>query len=88
MLKEVIAPSIALEFTGGDGSDERDTTSPFTNDGAKSGKFWVYPQAVHIHFFCAIYEVELEKMWTEQADRRAEKLASVLKELGVNPDSL
>ena len=57
MWKEVIAPLIAIEFTSGDGSQERDTTSPLTRDGAKAGKFWVYEQAVRIPFY-AIYEVE------------------------------
>jgi Uma2 family endonuclease len=55
--KEIIAPLIAIEFTSGDGSEERDTTSPFSGQGSKAGKFWVYEQAIHIPFY-AIYEVE------------------------------
>jgi Uma2 family endonuclease len=57
MWKEIIAPLIAIEFTSGDGSEERDQTSPFMGDGVKAGKFWVYEQAVHVPFY-AIYEVE------------------------------
>jgi Uma2 family endonuclease len=55
--KEIIAPLIAIEFVSGDGSEERDTTSPFVGEGAKAGKFWVYEQAIRIPFY-AIYEVE------------------------------
>jgi Uma2 family endonuclease len=54
MWKEIIAPLIAIEFTSGDGSEERDATPP---EGSKAGKFWVYEQAVRIPFY-AIYEVE------------------------------
>jgi Uma2 family endonuclease len=57
MWKEIVAPLIAIEFTSGDGSDERDATSPFREVGSKAGKFWVYEQAVRIPFY-AIYEVE------------------------------
>jgi Uma2 family endonuclease len=57
MWKEIIAPLIAIEFVSGDGSEERDPTSPFSGDGLKAGKFWVYEQAVHVPFY-AIYEVE------------------------------
>lgn len=57
MWKEIIAPLIAIEFTSGDGSEERDQTSPLAGDDSKAGKFWVYEQAVHIPFY-AIYEVE------------------------------
>jgi Uma2 family endonuclease len=55
--KEIIAPLIAIEFVSGDGSEERDTTSPFTGDESKAGKFWVYEQAIRIPFY-AIYEVQ------------------------------
>ena len=57
MWKEIIAPLIAIEFVSGDGSEERDATSPFAGDGSKAGKFWVYEQAIRIPFY-AIYEVE------------------------------
>jgi Putative restriction endonuclease len=57
MWKEIVAPLIAIEFTSGDGSEERDATSPFREAGNKAGKFWVYEQAVRIPFY-AIYEVE------------------------------
>jgi Uma2 family endonuclease len=58
MWKEIIAPLIAIEFVSGDGSEERDATSPFAEDGgAKVGKFWVYERAIRIPFY-AIYAVE------------------------------
>jgi Uma2 family endonuclease len=58
MWKEIIAPLIAIEFVSGDGSEERDATSPFAEDGgARVGKFWVYERAIRIPFY-AIYEVE------------------------------
>jgi Uma2 family endonuclease len=44
--KEIIAPLIAIEFTSGDGTEERE-----------AGKFWVYEQAIRVPFY-AIYEVE------------------------------
>jgi Uma2 family endonuclease len=55
--KEIIAPMIAIEFVSGDGTEERDYTSPFSSESAKAGKFWVYEQAIHIPFY-AIYEVQ------------------------------
>jgi Uma2 family endonuclease len=57
MWKEFIAPMIAIEFVSGDGSEERDATSPLSGDDVKAGKFWVYEQAIRIPFY-AIYEVE------------------------------
>jgi Uma2 family endonuclease len=54
--KEIVAPLIAIEFVSGDGSEERDATSPFASDDAKAGKFWVYEQAIRVPFY-AIYEV-------------------------------
>lgn len=57
MWKEIVAPLLALEFVSGDGTEERDDTSPLTSDGVKAGKFWVYEQAVHIPFY-GIYEVD------------------------------
>ena len=54
---EVVAPLIAIEFVSGNGSEERDNTSPFESESAKAGKFWVYEQAIRIPFY-AIYEVE------------------------------
>jgi Uma2 family endonuclease len=57
MWKEIVAPLIAIEFVSGDGSEERDTTSPFDGDDSKAGKFWVYEQAIRIPFY-AIYEVQ------------------------------
>jgi Uma2 family endonuclease len=147
MWQEIIAPLIAIEFTSGDGSEERDTTSLFKGDSSKAGKFWVYEQAVRIPFY-AIYEVEKAavevyqlvgdryqlcspnqrghypipslgvelgiwqgqylnqrlpwlRWWDDQgnllltgeeraaqANQRVERLASKLRELGVNPDEL
>lgn len=55
--KEIIAPLIAIEFVSGDGTEERDTTSPFAGDQANAGKFWVYEQAIRIPFY-AIYDVQ------------------------------
>jgi Uma2 family endonuclease len=57
MWKEIIVPLIAIEFVSGDGSEERDVTSPLAGDNAKAGKFWVYEQAIRIPFY-AIYEVQ------------------------------
>jgi Uma2 family endonuclease len=48
--REFIAPSIALEFVSGNGSEERDKT-PWT------GKFWIYEQVIHPAFY-GIYEVK------------------------------
>jgi Uma2 family endonuclease len=53
MWKELVIPTIAIEFVSGDGSEERDATAP-TGD-SKAGKFWVYEQAIRIPFY-AIYE--------------------------------
>jgi Uma2 family endonuclease len=55
--KEIVAPLIAIEFVSGDGTEERDATSPFSGDEAKAGKFWVYEQAIRVPFY-AIYEVK------------------------------
>ena len=55
--KEIVAPLIVIEFVSGDGSEERDATSPLGNHGAKAGKFWVYEQAIRVPFY-AIYEVD------------------------------
>lgn len=57
MWREVVVPTIAIEFVSGDGSEERDTTPRLGEDGARAGTFWVYEQAIRIPFY-AIYEVE------------------------------
>lgn len=57
MWKEVIVPLIAIEFVSGNGSEERDATSPFSNPDTKAGKFWVYEQAIRIPFY-VIYEAK------------------------------
>ncbi|MGB3267730.1 MAG: Uma2 family endonuclease [Microcoleus sp.] len=51
MWYEVVAPLIVIEFVSRDGSEERDATP-------KTGKFWVYEQALRVPFY-AIYEVSL-----------------------------
>jgi Uma2 family endonuclease len=55
--KEIVSPLIAIEFVSGDGTEERDRTSPFTSEDAKAGKFWVYEQAIRVPFY-GIYEVD------------------------------
>ncbi|MFM9264356.1 Uma2 family endonuclease [Tychonema sp. BBK16] len=55
--KEFVAPLIAIEFVSGNGSEERNSTPPSAVEGTKTGKFWVYEQAIRIPFY-AIYEVE------------------------------
>ncbi len=55
--KEYIAPLIAIEFVSGDGSEERDRTSPAQAEGNQVGKFWVYEKAIRIPYY-AIYEAE------------------------------
>lgn len=61
--QEYVAPLIVLEFVSGDGSEERDSTSPFANreengeEKKKPGKFWVYEQAIRLPFY-GIYEVK------------------------------
>lgn len=55
--QEIIAPLIVIEFVSGDGSEERDTTSPLASPESKAGKFWVYEQAIRVPFY-AIYEVD------------------------------
>ncbi|NCJ08206.1 Uma2 family endonuclease [Synechococcales cyanobacterium C] len=55
--REYIAPTIALEFASGDGSEERDRTSlSWSNGTIKPGKFWVYEHIIHIPFY-GIYEI-------------------------------
>lgn len=52
--KEYVAPLIVIEFVSGDGSEERDRTSPSLGE---PGKFWVYEQAIRVPYY-AIYEVQ------------------------------
>ncbi|NCJ08211.1 Uma2 family endonuclease, partial [Synechococcales cyanobacterium C] len=71
--QEIVAPLIVIEFVSGDGSAERDSTSPFTADEAKAGKFWVYEQAIRVPFY-AIYtldtaSVEVYELITNRYDR-------------------
>lgn len=57
--REYITPVIALEFTSGDGSEERDTT-PLSRSAAresgKPGKFWTYEQVMRIPYY-GIYQI-------------------------------
>ena len=55
--QEIIAPLIVIEFVSGNGSEERDQTSPLVSPPRKAGKFWVYEQAIRVPFY-AIYEVQ------------------------------
>jgi len=52
--REFIAPTIALEFASGDGSEERDQTPlSYSEDSGtiKPGKFWVYERIVRIPYY-------------------------------------
>jgi Uma2 family endonuclease len=51
--KEYVAPLIVIEFVSGDGTEERNRTSPSQGE---PGKFWVYEQAIRVPYY-AIYEV-------------------------------
>jgi Uma2 family endonuclease len=57
--QEIIAPLIAIEFVSGDGTEERDYSSPLAEkvSNIKAGKLWVYEQAIRIPYY-AIYEVK------------------------------
>jgi Uma2 family endonuclease len=59
--QEYVAPLIAIEFVSGNGSEERDRTSPSQSEGGKVGKFWIYEQAIRIPYY-AIYEVQKEQV--------------------------
>jgi len=56
--QELIPPFIVLEFASGNGSEERDKTSLFREEGEmqKPGKFWIYEQVIRPAFY-GIYEV-------------------------------
>lgn len=63
--REFIAPTIALEFASGDGSEERDWASAQPSDRTplsrsngttRPGKFWVYERIINIPFY-SIYEI-------------------------------
>lgn len=51
--REFIAPTIALEFASGDGSEEHDRTPLSYAEGAKTrpGKFWVYERIIRIPYY-------------------------------------
>ena len=52
--RELMSPTIVLEFASGDGSEERDVT-PF------KGKFWVYERVIRAPFY-GIYEIKTGKL--------------------------
>ncbi len=52
--RELMTPTIILEFASGDGSEERDTT-PY------QGKFWVYERILHAPYY-GIYEIRTGKL--------------------------
>lgn len=57
--REFLAPTIALEFASGDGSEERDTTPlSYSEVGEvqRPGKFWVYERIMRIPYY-GIYEI-------------------------------
>ncbi len=51
--REYIAPTIAVEFASGDGSEERDQTPLLatTDRSTRPGKFWVYERIIHIPYY-------------------------------------
>lgn len=60
--RELIAPSIVLEFASGNGEEERDRTPlSRTEMGTKPGKFWVYEQIMRIPYY-GIYEINNGKL--------------------------
>jgi Putative restriction endonuclease len=52
--RELITPTIVLEFASGTGAEERDTT-PF------KGKFWVYERVMRVPYY-GIYEILTGKL--------------------------
>lgn len=56
--RELVAPTVALEFASGTGAEERDRTprSLDPEDSSKPGKFWVYEQIIRIPYY-GIYEI-------------------------------
>lgn len=56
--RELIAPTIVLEFASGDGSEENDQT-PLVRTGeslaTKPGKFWVYERVMRIPYYGIYY---------------------------------
>ncbi|CBN59251.1 MULTISPECIES: Uma2 family endonuclease [Kamptonema] len=62
--REFLAPTIALEFASGDGSEERDTTPlSYSEVGEvqRPGKFWVYERIMRIPYY-GIYEIRSGKL--------------------------
>ncbi len=73
--REFIAPTIALEFASGDGSEEHDRTPlSYSKEGkARPGKFWVYEQIMRIPFYGIFFvnsgELELYELVGGQYQR-------------------
>lgn len=74
--REFIAPTIALEFASGDGSEERDRTPLSYSEESgttKPGKFWVYEQIMRIPFYGIFFvnsgELELYELVGGQYQR-------------------
>jgi Uma2 family endonuclease len=57
MWQEILAPLIVMEFVLDGDMEAWDTTSFLSSPNAKTGKFWIYEQAIRIPFY-AIYEVQ------------------------------
>jgi hypothetical protein len=67
--RELITPTIVLEFASGDGSEERDQT-PF------KGKFWVYERVMRVPYY-GIYDIVSGKLEVYHlVDITYEKLAA------------
>jgi Putative restriction endonuclease len=75
--KEVIAPLIAIEFVSGNGSEERDATSPFVSEESKAGKFWVYEQAIRIPYRKAAVKPRTLRGCLKSIDKKLPKLYTV-----------
>lgn len=73
--REFIAPTIALEFASGDGSEEHDRTPlSYSQEGkTRPGKFWVYEQIMRIPFYGIFFvnsgELELYELVGGQYQR-------------------
>ncbi|WP_204105905.1 MULTISPECIES: Uma2 family endonuclease [Spirulina sp. CCY15215] len=61
--RELVAPTVALEFASGSGEEERDRTPRSLNpeDSIRPGKFWVYEQIIRIPYY-GIYEIKTGKL--------------------------
>ena len=76
--REFIAPTLALEFASGDGSEEHDQTPlSYTEDlgTTRPGKFWVYERIVRIPYYGIFFvnsgELEMYELMGGQYQRMA-----------------